>query len=202
MHIHRRVCNPLFPWTTFMLWIFSVYLKKYLKMKFAKIMFYVKTPLFSSLLLNSVYLSPCTNWSVRGKQKKNHFYVIKGRQCFSSGIKTSTFGILFNKYLLTLGHMFCSRIMMIQVLPFRDMYVEMVCTVTLFFFKDFIYLFSQKGREEERKRNINVWLPLTHPLLGTLASNPGMCPDWESNWQPFGLQPALNPLSYTSQGCL
>ena len=21
-----------------------------------------------------------------------------------------------------------------------------------------------------------------------LASNPGMCPDWESNWQPFGLQ--------------
>ena len=25
---------------------------------------------------------------------------------------------------------------------------------------------------------------------GDLACNPGMCPDWESNWQPFGLQAA------------
>ena len=33
-----------------------------------------------------------------------------------------------------------------------------------------------------------------------LARNPGMCPDWESNRQPFGLQPALNPLNYASQG--
>ena len=33
-----------------------------------------------------------------------------------------------------------------------------------------------------------------------LACNPGMCPDWESNWQPFGLQPMLNPMSYASQG--
>ena len=27
-----------------------------------------------------------------------------------------------------------------------------------------------------------------------------MCPEWELNWQPFGSQPVLNPLSYTSQG--
>ena len=40
------------------------------------------------------------------------------------------------------------------------------------------------------------------PLTGNLACNPGMCPDWESNQQPFGLQPAFNPLSYTSQGYL
>ena len=26
------------------------------------------------------------------------------------------------------------------------------------------------------------------PLSGDLADNPGMCPDWESNWQPFGSQ--------------
>ena len=26
------------------------------------------------------------------------------------------------------------------------------------------------------------------PLTGDLACNLGMCPDWESNWQPFGLQ--------------
>ena len=35
---------------------------------------------------------------------------------------------------------------------------------------------------------------------GDLAHNPGMCPDRESNRQPFGSQPTLNPLSYTSQG--
>ena len=54
----------------------------------------------------------------------------------------------------------------------------------------FIYLFLDTGevREEERKRNVNVWLPLMCPLLGTLACNPGMCPDWELDQQPFGSQ--------------
>ena len=39
----------------------------------------------------------------------------------------------------------------------------------LIIFYDFIYLFLERGesREKERERNINVWLPLTHPLLGT-----------------------------------
>ena len=39
-----------------------------------------------------------------------------------------------------------------------------------FFFKDFIYLFLDRGegREKERERNDNVWLPLVCPLLGTL----------------------------------
>ena len=40
--------------------------------------------------------------------------------------------------------------------------------------------------KKERGRNTSVWLPLTHPLTGDLACNPGMCPDWELNWQPFG----------------
>ena len=37
------------------------------------------------------------------------------------------------------------------------------------FLEDFIYLFLERGegREKERERNINVWLPVTHPLLGT-----------------------------------
>ena len=26
------------------------------------------------------------------------------------------------------------------------------------------------------------------PPTGDMAHNLGMCPDWESNWQPFGLQ--------------
>ena len=44
------------------------------------------------------------------------------------------------------------------------------------------------GREGERERNISVWLPLPAPPTGDLARNPGMCPDWELNWQPFGSQ--------------
>ena len=38
------------------------------------------------------------------------------------------------------------------------------------------------------------------PPTGDLARNPGMCPDCESNQQPFGSQAVLNPLSYTSWG--
>ena len=37
---------------------------------------------------------------------------------------------------------------------------------------------------------------------GDLAHSPGMCPDWESNWQPLGSQHELNPLKHSSQGCL
>ena len=37
------------------------------------------------------------------------------------------------------------------------------------FFKDFVYLFLDKGewKEKERERNISLWLPLMRPLLGT-----------------------------------
>ena len=31
-------------------------------------------------------------------------------------------------------------------------------------------------------------LPLICLQLGNLARNPGMCPDWESNWRPFNFQ--------------
>ena len=57
-------------------------------------------------------------------------------------------------------------------------------------FKKIFYLFLERGerREKERKKNISVWVPLTCPLTGDLACNPGMCPDWESNWWPFGPQ--------------
>ena len=37
-----------------------------------------------------------------------------------------------------------------------------------FFIKDFyLFLAWGGGWEKERERNINVWLPLMHPLLGT-----------------------------------
>ena len=70
------------------------------------------------------------------------------------------------------------------------------------FFKDylFIYFYRGEGKEKERERNINVWLSFACPRHGDLACNPGMCPDWESNCQPFGSQASTQPLSHTSQG--
>ena len=50
------------------------------------------------------------------------------------------------------------------------------------FFKELIYfLGSREGKEKERERNINMWLPLMSPPTGDLAHNSGMYPDWESN---------------------
>ena len=42
-------------------------------------------------------------------------------------------------------------------------------TLGPYFFKDFIYLFLERGegREKEREKNINVWLPVALSLLGT-----------------------------------
>ena len=44
--------------------------------------------------------------------------------------------------------------------------------------QDFIYLFLERGegREKERERNINGWLPLMCAPPWDLAYNPGMCP--------------------------
>ena len=56
------------------------------------------------------------------------------------------------------------------------------------FFKDFIYLFSERGggREKERERKTNVrekhqLAASCIPTIRDLAHNPGMCPDWELN---------------------
>ena len=54
-------------------------------------------------------------------------------------------------------------------------------------FKDFIYLDRGEGREKVRERNISVWLPLTHPLLGTWPPTQARARDRESNQQPIDL---------------
>ena len=66
-----------------------------------------------------------------------------------------------------------------------------------------LFIFRERGQEGEREGEKHQWMVASHvALTGALACNPGMCPDWESNQQPFGSQPVLNPLSYTSQGLL
>ena len=61
----------------------------------------------------------------------------------------------------------------------------------------FFFLKTLFMREQGKERNINQLslpmerninqLSLPQPPSGGLAHNPGMCPDWEPNWQPFRL---------------
>ena len=59
----------------------------------------------------------------------------------------------------------------------------------LLFKKYFIDLFSVRGKAGEGEGEKYQCVAAFHtPPTGDLAHKPGMCPDWESKRQPFGLQ--------------
>ena len=51
-----------------------------------------------------------------------------------------------------------------------------------------MYLFFDRGegREKEREKNINVWLPLAHPLLGTGPTTQACALTSNQTGDPFG----------------
>ena len=65
-------------------------------------------------------------------------------------------------------------------------YLKHTADKKLFFFfkKDFyLFIFREKGREGEREGEKHQCVVASHAsVTGDLAQNPGMCPDWESNW--------------------
>ena len=64
------------------------------------------------------------------------------------------------------------------------------------------FIFRARGREEEkRERNINVWLPLTRPLLGTWPTTKACALTGNETSHPLVCRPAPNLLSHTCQGC-
>ena len=70
------------------------------------------------------------------------------------------------------------------------------------FKKDFIYLVLERGegKEKERERNINVCLPLAYLRLRTQPTTEACTPTGNRTGDPLVSRPALNLLSYTSQG--
>ena len=64
----------------------------------------------------------------------------------------------------------------------------------------YLFLDIGEGREKERERNINVWLPLVSPPLGTWPATQVCALTENRTGEPLLHSPALNPLSHTSQG--
>ena len=56
--------------------------------------------------------------------------------------------------------------------------------------------------EGDRKRNINAWLPLECPLLGTWPETQACARTGNQTGDPSVHRPMLNPPNYTSQGSL
>ena len=69
-----------------------------------------------------------------------------------------------------------------------------------YFFKDFTYLFLERGREGEREGNINVWLPLVHPPLAMWPITQACALTGNRTGNSLVHRPTLKPLSYTRQG--
>ena len=59
---------------------------------------------------------------------------------------------------------------------------------SLSFFK-ILFIFRVRRWEGEREGEKHQCVVASSiPPTGDLAHSPGMCPDWELNWQPFGSQ--------------
>ena len=76
-----------------------------------------------------------------------------------------------------------------------------IIIVNPYFKNDFIYFLERReGREKERERNINMELPLMHPLLETWPATQACALAGNRIGDPLVHRPTLNPWSYTSQG--
>ena len=77
---------------------------------------------------------------------------------------------------------------------------QITLTYINYFFKDFIYLFLERGKGgRKRGRETSVWerninqLPFVCTRTRDQTCSPGMCPDWELNQWHFALQDNAHP---------
>ena len=66
----------------------------------------------------------------------------------------------------------------------------------------FIYFLERGvGKEKERERNINVWLPLMFPQMGNWPTTQVCALTGNPISNHLVYKPMLNPMIYTTQGC-
>ena len=70
----------------------------------------------------------------------------------------------------------------------------------VFIFRFYLFIFRKGKGRRNRQRNINVWLPLTCPLLETWPVTQAGALTGNQTRDPLVHRPTLNPLSHTSQG--
>ena len=82
----------------------------------------------------------------------------------------------------------------LNTMPSSFIHIIACVRISFLFKKGFIYFFRERGREGEREgekqqcaRDTSIDC-LLHAPAGDLVRSPAMCPGWESNQQPFGLQ--------------
>ena len=69
----------------------------------------------------------------------------------------------------------------------------------LLFKKIFYSFFRERGKEGEKEGEKHLYVreasmvAFLKPLARDLVHNPGMCPSWESNQQPFSWQASAQP---------
>ena len=68
------------------------------------------------------------------------------------------------------------------------------------FLRFYLFIFREGKGGRERKRNINLWLPLERPLLGTWPATQACALTGNQTSDPLVHRPALSPLIHTSQG--
>ena len=68
------------------------------------------------------------------------------------------------------------------------------------FFNFYLFLERGEGSEKKRESNINVLLPLVHPLPGTWPVTQACALTGNQTGYPLVCRLALSPLSHTSQG--
>ena len=78
--------------------------------------------------------------------------------------------------------------------------VHLYSGLHLLFLKFYLFTFRGEGWEKERDRNINVWLPLSCPLLGTWPATQACVLTGNRTGDPLVHRLALSPLRHTSQG--
>ena len=83
-------------------------------------------------------------------------------------------------------------IIIIAIITYTTCFTLSFFRFYLFVFFFLIYLFTFRERVREREQEKHPCVVASHvPLRGDLARNPGMCPDQESNQQPFGSQAGI-----------